>query len=70
MQESTNELLNKVVRKVLNSDELDDKTTYSADHWAQNIYLSEDYNAFDMFLFEIMAKRIRREYGFDQDQPE
>jgi len=54
----------------LNSDELDDKTSHSADHWAQNIYLSEDYNAFDMFLFEIMAKRIRREYGFDQDQPE
>jgi hypothetical protein len=70
MNSNLNRFLDDVVRKVLNSDELDDKTSHSADHWAQNIYLSEDYNAFDMFLFEIMAKRIRREYGFDQDQPE
>ena len=65
MNSNLNRFLDDVVRKVLNSDELDDKTSHSADHWAQNIYLSEDYNAFDMFLFEIMAKRIRREYGFD-----
>jgi hypothetical protein len=70
MSSNLNEFLNLVVRKVLNSDELDDKTSHSTHHWAQNMYLSEDYNPFDMFIFEMIAKRIRLENGYGQDQSE
>ena len=62
MDKRTNRFLDKVVRKVLNSDEADDKRSSIAE-CAQNMYLNPDYDPFEMLQFQLMALSYREMLG-------